>query len=1006
MKRAARGLIGGSLAVLLSSVMLHAQAGSTAKIAGVVKDTSGGGLPGADVTATQTDTGLKRTTVTDAKGSYTLPNLPVGPYRLDVNLPGFKSYVRTGVVLQVNDAPVINVDLSLGAVEETVSVQAASPLVETRNTGLGQVMENERIPALPLNGRNPVDLIALTGAAVQPDGAAGISSSRSMQGGKLISIAGGQSAGVAYLLDGATHNNPYDNANLPLPFPDALQEFKVETSALSAQNGMHSGAAVNAVTRSGTNQVHGDAFEFLRNHNFNATNPFAAKNADGTRKDDGLNRNQYGGVLGGPIRHDKLFFFAGYQGTNTRQTPSDNIAFIPTAQILAGDWTAFASPACNGGRTLALRAPFVNNAISPALYDKASLAIVGRLSTTTDPCGRTNYPSRTEVDEGQTVAKLDYQRSANHSLFGRYMATSFRQPPPFSLIDNVLTTTVGGRDNLAQSLTFGDNYILSTHAVNAFRFAFNRTAIHRTSQDFFSYPDVGVNTFSYMPHYLLLTITGGFSLGGGTESESTFRTNTYQFGDDLQIIKGDHQIAIGGSAAYWKSTSLANVRSPGTFNFDGSAVGAGLADFMVGRPNQFTASGPNNLFMTEWYVGLYAQDSWKANDRTTVNYGVRWEPYFPQQVTNGAIYNFSIDGFKAGQRTSVFTNAPPGFTYPGDPSFPNGFAGMNKRWTDVAPRVGIAWDPKGDGRMSLRSSYGVSYDFVNGQYHLNTAIAPPWGSDVRIQSPVGGFDNPFLGYPGGNPFPLPFDSNAGERAPANARFSPGANYLAVDPDIHPTTVQSYNVSLQRQIAGNWVASASYIGAYTTHLWNMKALHYGLTSVTSAAPNGVPTTCLPTASTFGTCMNSILQQRRVLSQIDPVNGAFIANLDAHDDSGWERYNGMLVSIERRGSRVSYSANYTVSKYLNASAFAQPAFGTLGTYARNSLYGPSRWQIDMVVARVVRFAKTQNVELRVEAFNITNNFIRNNPIQNLSSATFGQVLQAGDPRILQFGAKYVF
>ena len=329
MKRVLRDVVCGSVAILFSSVLLHAQAGSTAQITGIVKDSSGGVLPGADVTATQTATALKRTTVTDANGSYTLPNLPVGPYRLDVNLPGFKSYVRTGLVLHVNDAPVINVELSLGAVEETVQVQAASPLVETRNTGLGQVMGNERILALPLNGRNPVDLIALTGAAVQPDGAAGISSSRSMQGGKLISIAGGQSAGVAYLLDGATHNNPYDNANLPLPFPDALQEFKVETSALSAQNGMHSGAAVNAVTRSGTNRVHGDAFEFLRNHTFNATSPFAAKNADGTRKDDGLNRNQYGGVLGGPVHRDRLFFFAGYQGTNTRQTPADNISFIP-----------------------------------------------------------------------------------------------------------------------------------------------------------------------------------------------------------------------------------------------------------------------------------------------------------------------------------------------------------------------------------------------------------------------------------------------------------------------------------------------------------------------------------------------------------------------------------------------------------------------------------------------------------------------------------------------------
>src|SRR5256885_11843112 len=177
MKRAARGAIGGVLAILLSCAMRSAQAGSTAQISGLVRDTSGGVLPGVDVTATQTATGLKRSTVTQANGSYTLPNLPIGPYRLDVNLPGFKSYVRTGLVLQVNDAPVINVELSLGAVEETVSVQAASPLVETRNTGLGQVMGNERILALPLNGRNPVDLIALTGAAVQLDGTAGGSAS-------------------------------------------------------------------------------------------------------------------------------------------------------------------------------------------------------------------------------------------------------------------------------------------------------------------------------------------------------------------------------------------------------------------------------------------------------------------------------------------------------------------------------------------------------------------------------------------------------------------------------------------------------------------------------------------------------------------------------------------------------------------------------------------------------------------------------------------------------------
>src|SRR2546427_1996610 len=349
MKRVLRRLLGSVLLLLLASASVNAQAGATAQISGTVKDLSGGVLPGADVTATQTETGFTRTVITDGAGVYTLTNLPIGPYKLDVNLQGFKSYSRTGIVLQVNGSPTINIELSLGAVEETVLVQAESPLIETRNMGVGQVMDNKRIQELPLNGRNPADLLQYLPAAVpQPQLNAPSRSFGGAQRGLAYAIAGGQSYGVAYLLDGATHNNPYDNLNLPLPFPDALQEFRVETSALTAQNGMHSGAAVNAVTKSGTNQLHGDLFEFLRHHSVNATNPFNAKKADGTRRDDGLKRHQYGATMGGPIRTDQVFFFGGYQGTNSRQVPSDNRAIVPTPQSPAGDFTALAAPACDG----------------------------------------------------------------------------------------------------------------------------------------------------------------------------------------------------------------------------------------------------------------------------------------------------------------------------------------------------------------------------------------------------------------------------------------------------------------------------------------------------------------------------------------------------------------------------------------------------------------------------------------------------------------------------------
>ena len=268
MGRALRALLPGLAALLLSAGAATAQVGSTAQITGTVRDTSGAVLPGVDVAAIHTDTGFRRSAVTDVSGLFVLSNLPIGPYRLEAMLSGFRSFQQTGIVLQVNANPEINVTLSLGEITETVSVQAATPLVETRSPGIGQVIENERIEELPLNGRNPVDLITLAGAAVpQP---ALDATSRSMQGGRAIAVAGGQSFGVAYMLDGATHNNPYDNLNLPLPFPDALQEFRLETSSTTANNGVHSSASVNMVTKSGTNAFHGDLFEFVRNHRFNA----------------------------------------------------------------------------------------------------------------------------------------------------------------------------------------------------------------------------------------------------------------------------------------------------------------------------------------------------------------------------------------------------------------------------------------------------------------------------------------------------------------------------------------------------------------------------------------------------------------------------------------------------------------------------------------------------------------------------------------------------------------
>jgi hypothetical protein len=362
--------VGAVLLLLISTAVAGAQAVSTAQINGSIRDGSGGALPGVSVTATQTATGLKRETTTDENGLYVFTNLPIGPYQLDASLQGFRAFRQTGLVLEVSANPTINVTLELGSIEETVSVQGSASMVETRSPGIGQVINNQQVLELPLNGRQLTQLIFLAGLATggaDANAAQGASALNSVRNYPTVTItvAGGMANGITYLLDGGTHNDPYNHLNLPLPFPDALQEFRVETSALPAQYGHYSAAAVNAVTKSGTNLMHGSGFEFLRDKSLNATNPFSAIGPDGKRRDDGLRRHQFGGTVGGPIMHDKLFYFAGYQGTKgarhahlgLRQR-ADGPACLPVTSRRLHRRSATTA------RAVTLAAPFVGNTIS------------------------------------------------------------------------------------------------------------------------------------------------------------------------------------------------------------------------------------------------------------------------------------------------------------------------------------------------------------------------------------------------------------------------------------------------------------------------------------------------------------------------------------------------------------------------------------------------------------------------------------------------------------------
>jgi hypothetical protein len=903
-------LLSGLLLVLLMFVMTCCSvwAQATSQISGTVRDQSGAVLPGVEVTATQTDTGLSRSAVTNETGSFILPNLAVGPYRFEATLPGFRSFVQTGIVLQVDSNPVINPALEVGQVTEQVEVKANATLVDTRTTAVGKVIENERILELPLNGRQVTDLIALSGAAVQT----GVSNTKTTwQGGAFISIAGGQSFGVMYSLDGAMHNNGYDGTQFPMPFPDALQEFKVEASGFSAAGTRGSGGQVNAVTKSGTNEFHGNLFEFVRNYDFNARNFFALQR-------DTLKRNQYGGTLGGPIVRNKLFFFGGYQGTNTRSDGAPTIGFVPTSAMLAGDFRAFSSPSCNAGRQINLSAPFSGNQINPALYNPIALAIAAKLPKAQNDCGSVTYGIVQRQDEQQVVSKVDYQRSASHSLFGRYIATTLVFPDPYAFTGNILMTNnnTAGFDNLAQSFAFGSTYLMGPSTVNAVRLTVNRTRISRVGAPFFSAPSLGVKAYSSYPDYMLVSVTGGFTLGSRRRFYDG--TTAYQLGDDLSLIHGNHQITVGGNLAQWRSIERASTNDVGNYAFNGTALGLGMADFLTGRLTTLSQQQPVQWTTRQPYVAAYAADVWKAGRRLTVNYGLRWEPLLPLRLTEGAMSQFDEQRFLHGIKSTVYPNAPAGLYFPGDPGFP-ATGPINRKWGLMAPRVGFAWDLRGDGRTSIRASYGYAYDFSGSITLGGSSSTSPWGYQTTVQSPAGGLADPWLGIPGGNPFPY-------DRTQPRFPLSSGYYYIPKFDTAVPT-VQSWNLTIQRQVARDFLLSASYLGNQTTHLWVMgninRAVYFpgapvsGICSAGGYILQATGTSCSTTANT---------NNRRRLTLENPQDGPLYGNMATREDSGTAHYNGLLISIQRRAARgLNIGANYTWSHCLGD----QPTANTTGT-----------------------------------------------------------------------------
>jgi hypothetical protein len=812
------------LAVCLIPATVTAQT-VTGNITGYVRDSSGAAVPNAAVTAKMVEQQVSRTTQTDTSGFYSLPALPPGSYEVNFESQGFQTQSQTGIELTVNQNLRVDAALVVGAIQTKVVVESTAPLVDTISPTLSGLIDDRRVVDLPLNGRNIMSLARILPGVLNVNAPQQLGDAR---GGPEMNVNGGRANMNFFTLNGGYFNNPSRNTGMNYPPPDAVQEVRILTHNFAAEYGRNPGSQVIVLTKSGTNDLHGSAWEFLRNDKLNARNFFAPRVP-------ALKQNQFGAAAGAPIIKDKLFVFGSYQGLRDHGEAQSVVALVPSAAQRSGDFSGLGAPLQNPTDpntgvpfTDAGGSPCVaNNKIAPGCISPVATKLLGYVPTS--PSGEVTGLSASPRRGDMLMFRGDWNQSANHRVYGSVFYDRNTRSSPFAGGGNISGFIGESFEQTTRQIVVNDTYTITPTLLNQATFSYLDTPSNQLQTQTIDPTALGINMPQYVPTGAVSVNVGdNFTLGSGFTTR--FQSKNYQFKDALSWIRGKHSLKFGYELLNLQFRQVF-IGSP-SFSFTGARSGDPTADFMLGAYDNVNLNfGIRDTDVSSPAHSFFFQDEWRVSPRLTLTLGVRYEPFFPWVEKNDRINTVS-----PGVQSTTVPDAPVGVLFPGD--LPRGLA--NKDMNNFAPRIGFAYDVFGSGKTAIRGGYGVFYESVNADSlaqenppfagfasAFSGRIEDPFGSVGRTAPPAttsGKFGcTKITAYPGYDCplFPLPVGG------------------VFTDTSLRTPYIQSFNLSIQHQITPTLMMETAYagkIGIKIEALRTYNPARYINSPLTGAAPS--------------------------------------------------------------------------------------------------------------------------------------------------------------------------